>query len=326
MDLLRGLAILLVIVSHATDMATGTEGPDNPTLMAARAFFAPYRMPTLLVLSGMLLEQSLSKGTGAYLIGKVRGIAWPWLVWTPVILVLAGFPLAAETIDGTIQMWLGGVTTWFLTTLGFCYVLALFTRRVPSLVVAALLVAASLASSHLTLVGKVLWFSAFFFIGDWAAGHVEKWLGIRRRWMVLAGAASVAFGVIAVQQEIIEVRYRVEFVAMSLVGVLFAGWAAARVPRGSVVRWVEWIGRNSIVPYVAHRPVIYLLEDLTRLTPLAGHPAVPLIGGAATALVCAHLVRLRPATWWLYQMPWPSPSAPKATAGQTAAAIPQVRD
>lgn len=44
MDFLRGVAILLVIVSHATDMATGPQGHDNPSLMAARAFFAPYRM------------------------------------------------------------------------------------------------------------------------------------------------------------------------------------------------------------------------------------------------------------------------------------------
>lgn len=263
---------------------------------------------------------------GAYLIGKLRGIAWPWLIWTPVILVLAGFPLIANTVDGTIQMWLGGVTTWFLTALGFSYVLALVTRRVPSLLVAALLVAASLATSHLTLAGKVLWFSAFFFIGDWAARHVEKWLSISARWMVLAGAATVTFGVIAVQQEIFEVRYRIEFLAMSLVGVLFAGWVAARVPRGSAVRWVEWIGRNSIVPYVAHRPVIYMLEDLMRSTFMAGHPAIPLIGATLTVLVCALLIRVRPATWWLYQMPWPSTSAPsKAAEGQATEALPQVR-
>ncbi len=303
MDVLRGTAIVLVIASHATDLSTGVAAFDNPQLLEARAFFAPYRMPILLVLSGMLLQRSLAKGTKPYVVGKMRGIVWPWLLWTPVILVASGVSLLANSASGTVQLWLGGTTTWFLTTLGFSYALALGVRRVPSWLVALTLLIGSLLLSHFTLVGQILWFSAFFFVGDAMASRVSKWMNVRWSVMTLAGLAAIAFGVYVTAEQILP-RFKIEYFVLSLVGVAVAGWIAFRLPRVRLVRSVEWIGRYSIVPYVAHRPVLFVFEDLIRHTPLAGSGSVPLVAAAVTILVCGILIRLRPRTPWLYQMPW----------------------
>ena len=84
MDAVRGTAIILLLLYHCTAIPL-TLGMPMPTVLRwFSTFFMPYRMPTLMVLSGMLLARSLRKPLPDYFAGKVAGIVWPYLVWVVV--------------------------------------------------------------------------------------------------------------------------------------------------------------------------------------------------------------------------------------------------
>ncbi len=81
MDRLRGAAILAVLVLHAELSARGATGETLPAVHAVNGWLAPYRMPLLVALSGVLLTPALGKPWWDYLSGKLRHLLWPYLVW-----------------------------------------------------------------------------------------------------------------------------------------------------------------------------------------------------------------------------------------------------
>ncbi len=75
----RGTAIVLIVFLHSVTLL-GRLPLDPPAWATGiAAFFAPMRMPVLIFLSGMLLPNSLLKGSVPYMDGKLRKLAWPLL-------------------------------------------------------------------------------------------------------------------------------------------------------------------------------------------------------------------------------------------------------
>ena len=87
MDLLRGSAIFMLILYHASAIAS-LYGRDLPRwLVIFNEFFLPFRMPTLMFLSGMLLSGSLRKPLVQYYWGKpstsrIHTSSGPWFIRT----------------------------------------------------------------------------------------------------------------------------------------------------------------------------------------------------------------------------------------------------
>lgn len=75
---------------------------------------------------------------------------------------------------------------------------------------------------------------------------------------------------------------------------------AQRLPRFWAVRALEWIGRNSVVPYLAHRSVA---EVLVRYLDLPAGRTGSAITFVAKRGVCVLTIRLRPWTSFLYTFP-----------------------
>ena len=65
MDLVRGGAIVLVVFWHAASVPDQLLDGAEPGYYVRKlnAALGPFRIPTLLVLSGLLVERSLAKGT-----------------------------------------------------------------------------------------------------------------------------------------------------------------------------------------------------------------------------------------------------------------------
>lgn len=122
MDLFRGLAVVLVTANHAADEST------SEAIRGVMAALGDYRMPALLLLSGILLPRSLTKPTGVFISGKLRLIAWPCLVWSAVMLGIFGPELGL-----TWRWWLLAEPShvWYLNALLMYYLLGLLLRRVP---------------------------------------------------------------------------------------------------------------------------------------------------------------------------------------------------
>lgn len=307
MDFLRGLAVVLVVVLHAAQHGGATvEWWDD-----ANRYLAPFRMPLLMFLSGVLLTHSLAKPLPLYLWGKVAAIGWPLGLW----LALYGFLVRGGVgLPDNLRDYLAtGDYLWFLMALLACYFFAalfrpLLTRHPKAcewafLAVFGLMITASVLSGSIPgLLGNTLWYGSFFFLGAWAQPRITRW--IAAPWWSSALLLTVIVGVSLFGINGANESLRTPALAgLAVLGVAVALWFAPRIPRWPAVRVISWAGRNSIVVYVAHFPVIMLLRDrvLTHAQlPEGGYVVViTLLSLVLTMLI----VWLRPWTSWLYVMP-----------------------
>ncbi len=307
MDLLRGLAVLLVVILHAAQHGGATvEWWDE-----ANRYLAPFRMPLLMSLSGMLLAHSLAKPLPLYLWGKVAAIGWPLLVWLALygLLVRGGVGLPNNLVDYLAT----GDYLWFLMALLACYFFAALFRplmtRHPQfcdwsfLGVFVLMITASVLSGTIPgLLGNTLWYGSFFFLGAWAQPYVSRW--ISSPWWASALSLVVVVGVSVIGVNGTNQSLRTPaMAALAVLGIAVALWWAPRIPRSPAVRVISWAGRHSIVVYVAHFPVIMLLRDR-----VLSHVQVPdevyvVLITLLSLLLTMLIVWARPWTPWLYVMP-----------------------
>ncbi len=162
MDLLRGGAVVLVVIFHAGN----TPIAPQPVHMFNEAI-GDSRLAALFVASGLLLDRSLAKGPSRYVSGKLRLIVWPYLIWTALMIPLSGRSRPLELVW---WIWPSGSHTWFLITLATIYALGFLTRIVrPGWIVFALVVASQFIDRGGFELGPyvhhVTWFGAFFFLG-----------------------------------------------------------------------------------------------------------------------------------------------------------------
>ena len=301
MDLLRGGAILLVIAHHLRLVQQIWDGSAPHAMVVLSEATAPFRMPVLLFASGLLLARSLEKPTGRFLAGKARALLWPWLIWSAMMLPIMGWELGRDPL-----WWVNGTYTWFLLVLFLYYAVGLLTRWIhPGWLALASVAGWTLPPQfgvEYDVAGnrpdKFLFYAVFFFAGaalrrTLAAGAVPV--------AVVVPALLIAAGWAGFAARIdMEPAIPVLTQAVVLIGVLGAVGAAQRIPRAGPVRLLERLGRNSIVPYLVHLPVIELICRNVDLSPSGATFALYAL---VTLAICVLAIRLRPMTGFLYALP-----------------------
>ncbi|NJS14115.1 MAG: acyltransferase [Sphingopyxis sp.] len=251
MDAVRGTCIFLVLLLHATVAVDhfAVRAPD--WLMAFNRLFGPYRMPTLIFLSGMLLGRSLRKPLLPYAEGKLAQIYWPFLVWSIVILLaesrftlefILKTPISAPTM-----LWY----LWFLTA--YYFIMFVLDRlKIPLIpVVIASLLASTVLPDFLRM-DRFAFLFAFFLIGHIVASRQYALLG--NCWLGMAGLlAAVAGALINASGTIIQ--YQATYAWAPLGMLLFITWFGQFYRSSAAFAYGEWVGRNSLVFYVIHFPV-----------------------------------------------------------------------
>lgn len=295
MDLLRGVAVVLIVFFHAGQVF------GSPDLVAAfNSAAGPYRLAALFFASGVLLDRSLAKGLRRYVDGKVRRIVWPYLLWTALMSLLLSGQRWRDP-----GWWLSptGSHTWFLATLAGLFVVGLVTRvgAPPAPVAAVLLVASQLIDIEaVPYLHDLTWWGFFFFAGA-AAGRRLGALGAAPWWIFALGVAVMVGWGVAVNVMSLPKEKTILVAAVSLVGVATILRGMALAPSAWPFTWLAALGRRSVVTYLAHYPLL-LLGARYVPWPESGAGYLMLSGSvlAACFALSAHYPRVR----LLFEWPW----------------------
>lgn len=305
MDVLRGMAVLLVVLVHSSQ-----PHETAPAIVQwANEFVATFRMPALLFASGVLLPRSLRKKTVEYVWGKIRGLAWPWFLWGLVMIRVVGL----SNIDALGWWFLGGTHTWFLSALFLLYLAGLAARRVPPWALAA----GSLLLSQLLEIApggpgvdyavRVAWNGTFFFLGATLSSQIS----LRRipGWVLpVSGVLAVAWALYNRSDPQAGDMFMVATLGITA-GIVAICMLAQRLPRVAPIRLLEWYGRNSIVVFLVDWPV----HGVLTYVPLNQDGWLgTMIPMGISLIVCTSAILLRPWTSWLYE--WPMRNRDRAVA------------
>ena len=296
MDQVRGLAILLVVAFHGRTVLRRFH-PDVPDwLYEFTSFFAPFRMPLLMFLSGMLLSRSLSKPTWTYFAGKARAIAWPYLVWSCLFLLVAG---RASPESLVAVLWSPPSYLWYLPYLLAYYAIAwaLQALRLPLPVAAGVGLAGSvLIDAALIDAGQRFAFLFVFFV----VGHAYTQHGCplprgsRGVWACVAGAIVLVGALASVAGS--DVKYEPQHMIVPGAGVALCLLLAPQSRTGAAARALGYVGRHSLVFFVSHFVTLWVVHS--RLAAVGPpHAVVAYVLGVCLALAVG-LALSEGRRWW----------------------------
>ena len=253
MDMLRGTAVLLVVFRHIPTTVAIYGGSMPRWAILISDALAPYRIPMLFFLSGMLLSHSLSKGTSRYYEGKVKALLWPYVLWVTITVLTLGSP--SEFANP--MTWLGGPHhMWFLVVLAACYIVGPLTLKMPAWVLPIPMVLVSMllpaGVPGILTARRILYYGAFFFTGAAATTFVRRWQETKPYLPVALLLGATAWGAWSATHPG-EREFDIVYFAIGVLGIAGIVWVAPRVPR---IEWLERVGRNSIVVYLAHFPLV----------------------------------------------------------------------
>lgn len=265
MDALRGLAITMVVYLHSADSMALKFDDLDPIFTQINGYFSPFRMPALMLLSGLLVAGSMRKGAGRYFKGKLSGILYPYVIWS---LVSYGLFIYRAHFNGkpVVEFWHSlffepMAYLWFIYYIFFYYVIAYFVLRLHWSV-------SILGSLALYLVLKDTEFDRFIFhlpffiLGGVLGYHLEAFRHFieRTSWLAALALAGLVTWYVMAYQGLVATggAYQpismVLALAMTLVLLRLVTFKWA-VP---VLRPFEWFGRNSLVLFLVHFPVTWV--------------------------------------------------------------------
>jgi uncharacterized membrane protein YcfT len=304
MDGVRGLAIVLLLLWHSSAVPELYDVAMPDAIRTLNAFFMPYRMPTLMLLSGLLLTRSLRKPLPMYYAGKFAMILWPYLIW--VLIAKATFLDVEGMPWWHWRAWYATSYLWFLFFIAVYYLVAPAFSRLPLWIPVVLAAVVGIVLPYGSVEQRLAYFAVFFFAGNWLANR-PRFLErvIEGRAVFLLAIPVVAFGVAACLWTD-ALQYSVWGAPLSISGSLLCAAVFSRISRrGRGQPVLRFVGRSSIVFYVSHFPVMALITMAAaeHLHPLllaaANLVAAVLVGWALAAMKERIPIR------WLFQAPGP---------------------
>jgi len=175
-DIAKGIGILLVVYGHALrGLASALLVRQDSALFIVDYVIYAVHMPLFFVLSGLFFETSLTKAPTRFWRGRVKTIAYPYLLWSLLqgsIQVMMSGSGATNTALGWDRLvtilWAPISPFWFLYALLVANILAALVRNAPQVIVigtAFLAFFASLALPAYPVLNDIAYGFVYFFVG-----------------------------------------------------------------------------------------------------------------------------------------------------------------
>ena len=308
-DVARGIGIILVVYGHAL-RAQVTSGQFDPrwNAVAQDTVIYAFHMHLFFFLAGLFVAGSVEKGVKPFLTEKAATIAYPYILWSSVSIMLgaaaSGATNYAVNTGQILSIWYTPVYQfWFLYVLFICNIAALLIRA--SRKAAVLLVLASCAGLGTVLPGMIsvstIYFP-FFFGGLLLRPKLVESTVSQSAAVAAVGIGSVGLFIVFWQSNLIAVVMPDQLTSLLRGALGVAAVIGAAVLLQGRAAWLALLGTASMAIYVLHT----IFSAGLRIAMMAlglGPPIVSLvlctIIGIAAPLVIWMVVRHYGALRWL---------------------------
>lgn len=308
-DILKGIAILLVVLYHSAHLALPLEFA-APWWRDVDETLSTFRMPAFFFASGLFAGSVIRRPWGRFWSTRIALLVWIFVIWTVIryayFLVV---PLETRPFETDVSALLlapvwpaGGL--WFLHALVFFFVLTKLFAWVPAwlqIAFAAVVSAASFGPLH---VGNISYDGmAHYFVFFVLALHLREFVVKvnRKRHLILTVAG---LGLFAAATYLVDTTRLGKILgAHTSVGILavLAGVLLARVVQDTPLRApLAYLGKNTLPIYVQHVILIsavysVLLASGPAVMPDPVHAVLPVItaGGVTTIALGLHALAMR---------------------------------
>lgn len=258
-DYAKGFCIVMVVMMHSTlgvEQAAGQQSWMGHLV----AFAKPFRMPDFFLISGLFLARVIDRDWRTYLDRKVVHFAYFYLLWVTIQFAFKAPGFAAEHgAFGVVKLYAEAFiepfgTLWFIYLLPIFFVVTKLTRGVPVIVIWLIAAALEIApiETGWTVIDEFAARFVYFFTGYVLAARIFRIAAGAQARPMLAAYALVAWALLNGFYVFSGLADK-PFVSLTLglIGAAAVVSLSALMAKSDVFAPLRWLGRNSIVVYLA---------------------------------------------------------------------------
>jgi uncharacterized membrane protein YcfT len=258
-DYAKGFCIVMVVMMHSTLGVEAAAGQQS-WMHAVVAFAKPFRMPDFFMISGLFLARVIDRDWRTYLDRKVMHFAYFYLLWVMIQFAFKAPGLAAENgALGVARLYAESFiepfgTLWFIYLLPIFFVVTKLTRGIPPLVIWTILAALEIAhiETGWTVIDEFANRFVYFYTGYILASRIFEVAATAQARPAIA--AIYLLGWAALDATL--VMHGLDgkpFVSLGLglVGAVAVVTVSALLAKSHLFAPLRYLGRNSIVVYLA---------------------------------------------------------------------------
>ncbi|MBM3530918.1 MAG: acyltransferase [Alphaproteobacteria bacterium] len=315
-DTAKGFCIVMVVMMHST-LGVGAATSGEGWMHAAVTFAKPFRMPDFFLISGLFLARVIDRDWRDYIDRKVIHFAYFYVLWVTIQFAFKAPMFAADLgwravgftyLEAFVEPF---GTLWFIYLLPVFFVVVKLTRRVPPLAIWLVGAALEIAPIHTgwTMPDEFASRFVYFYSGYLLAPRIFEFAAqVQAR----PRAAMAALAVWAPVNGILVFGGYADLPFVSLgLGMLGAAAvvaAAALLAQIDWMRWLRYLGQQSIVIYLAFflpMAATRIVLIKTGIVPDIGTmSAIVTIAGVTGALVWYWAVRNTPFRFLFERPAW----------------------
>lgn len=270
-DSAKGMSIILVVMMYSV-FNVGQDAEGVGLFHYVIGFATPFRMPEFFLISGLFLDQVLSRSFKAYADRRVVHYLYFYALWAVIHIVLKIGIMSADPVTAANYLLWAIVEPYGV--LWFIYLLAAFSLvaklaydlRVPRWGVLAVGAALQMlpVQTGSYLVDQFAEYFVYFYAGYMFAPQIFRLVDLSMKHVGVTLAALFLYAMVnaalvfspgyAVLPEHIQMGYAALpglHLALALIGSLALCVTAALLTRLPFTGWLRWLGEHSIVVYLA---------------------------------------------------------------------------
>ncbi|MCA1196349.1 acyltransferase family protein [Sphingomonas sp. R647] len=275
-DIARGLGILLVVAGHVERGLVSAGVATASAWAGIDLAIYSFHMALFMLLAGLNVPRTFRRGRGPFLIGKVRSVYHPYLVWSAIqgglLLLVSGAANSAASWSDLVQIpWRPIMQFWFLYVLMAYLLLVTLTgmQRWLLILLGVAAIAANMSLESLSLLNRLLFYLPFFIAGALLGEHLDS---VRRPALISLGILTALW---AAALALVMPRDPLAHLGLAALPCAVLGTLAilglAHHVEGRAALLLAWIGQRSLSIFVMH----ILASAATRIALLKFVPDAP---------------------------------------------------